>query len=86
MTCRKSLFPRILYTVLGMALMGASACHGGDSLSAAREMFDDYHYAAGLVPLRQAAEAGDLDARRTLGLMLLHGETVYGAEVPGNRE
>ena len=82
----KSNLSRTLFLSLGLAFMSISACHADSHLSEAREMFDDYRYAAGLVPLRQAATAGNRDARRTLGLMLLYGEALYGAEVPTRRE
>lgn len=86
MTYAKSNLSRALFVGLGLVFTSATACHADDNLSAAQEMFADYRYAAGLVPLRQAAEAGNRDARRTLGLMLLHGEALYGTEVPTNRE
>jgi len=86
MTHTKSNLSRALFMSLGLLFMSATACHADDNLSAAREMFADYRYAAGLVPLRKAAEAGDRAASRTLGLMLLQGEALYGAEVPRNRE
>lgn len=82
----KSNFSRTLFISLGLAFTSITACHADDQLSEARELFADYRYAAGLAPLRQAAIAGNRDARRTLGLMLLHGEALYGAEVPANRE
>lgn len=77
---------RALFMGLGLLFMSATACLADDNLSAAQEMAADYRYAAALVPLRKAAETGDRDARRTLGLMLFHGEAVYGAEVPTNRK
>lgn len=86
MTHTKSNLSRALFMGLGVVFMSATACHADDNLSAAREMFADYRYAAGLVHLRQAAESGDRDARRTLGLMLFHGEALYSTEVPTNRE
>lgn len=86
MTHAKSNLSRALFIGLGLVFMSATACHANDNRSDAQEMFADYRYAAGLVPLRQAAEAGNRDARRTLGLMLLHGEALYGTEVPTNRE
>lgn len=75
------------WILVAMAMSMAGAAHSGpaDEYAAAQELFGEYRYAAGLVHLRNAAEAGDLSARRTLGLMLLHGETLYGKEVPGNR-
>ncbi len=75
------------WILVAMAMSMAGPAHSGpaDEYAAAQELFGEYRYAAGLVQLRKAAEAGDLSARRTLGLMLLHGETLYGAEVPADR-
>lgn len=86
MTSTASKLNRALAMGMRLLLIGATSVHAGGSLSNAQEMFDEHRYAAGLVPLRQAAETGDRDARRTLGLMLLHGQALYGAEVPTNRE
>ena len=49
-------------------------------------MFAEHRYAAGLVPLQMAAEVGDRDARRTLGLMLIYGQSLYNTEISTNRE
>lgn len=77
---------RAILVVLGLLLTNTSSCFADDNLSIAQEMFADYRYAAGLAPLREAAEAGNRDARQILGLMLLNGDALYGAEVPTNRE
>ena len=86
MTSTASKLNRALLKGMGLLLIGATSSHAGGSLSDAQEMFGEHRYAAGLAPLRQAAETGNGDARRTLGLMLLHGQALYGAEVPTNRE
>lgn len=75
-----------LFVGLGLLLMNAPACRADDQLFEALELFADFRYSAGLAPLRSAAAAGSVDARRTLGLMLLHGEALYGTEVPTNRK
>lgn len=67
-------------------LVGTASSHTEEHMSAAQDPFAEHRYAAGLVPLRQAAETGDRDARRTLGLMLLYGQALYGTEVPTKRE
>jgi len=82
----KSRFNRALCMGIGLLLIGATSSHADGNLFAAQEMFTGHRYAAGLVHLRKAAETGDRDARRTLGLMLLYGEALYGVEVPTNRE
>lgn len=46
----------------------------------------DYHYAEAQRYFQAAAEQGDRNARRTLGLMLLYGGQLYGQEIAGNRE
>ena len=82
----KSRFNRALCMGIGLLLIGTTSSHADGNLFAAQEMFTEHRYAAGLVHLRKAAETGDRDARRTLGLMLLYGEALYGVEVPTNRE
>lgn len=65
---------------LPLSFLGAAASAG--DLENAREMFADYRYAEGLIPLQRAAQAGDRQARRDLGLMLLYGENLYGPAIP----
>lgn len=86
MTSTASKLYRALFIGMGLLLVSASSSHADGNLSAAQEMFAEHRYAAGLAHLRKAAEAGDREARRTLGLMLLYGATLYQAEVPTNRE
>lgn len=82
----KSRSNRALCMGVGLLLIGATSSHADENLFAAQEMFAGHRYAAGLVHLRKAAETGDRDARRTLGLMLLYGEALYDDEVPTNRK
>jgi len=42
---------------------------------------ESYQYSVALMHFAAAAEHGDKDAQRNLGLMLLYGERLYGAEV-----
>lgn len=79
---------RYLVLVLGAAsllagpgVMAASPSAYELGLAAAA----DYHYAEALRYFQTAAEQGDRDARRTLGLMLLYGGHLYGQEIVGNR-
>lgn len=84
-TCKHARF-LFLSTSLFIALTTSSHAEDKLMLASAREMFAEHRYAAGLVPLQKAAEMGDPDARRTLGLMLLYGQSLYTTEVPTNRE
>lgn len=77
---------RTLFMGMALLFITATSSHAAGNLSAAQEMFTEHRYAAGLVHLRKAAETGDRNARRTLGLMLLYGEALYDTEVPTNRE
>ena len=52
----------------------------------ALDLFDEYRYAEGSIHLRTAANGGHVLAQRTLGLMLLHGSSLYGHEVRGDRQ
>lgn len=56
-----------------------SAPHAAYGLG--QEAIADYRYGEALAHFRQAAEHGDRDAQRILGLMLLYGESLYGQEV-----
>lgn len=76
---------RFLFVSASLFLAFATSCQAEDKLASAMEMFAEHRYAAGLVPLQTAAEMGDRDARRTLGLMLLYGQSLY-TEVSTNRE
>lgn len=74
--------------VAALAICGSATTIAAatDDYLTAQELFADFRYAAGLIPLRAAAEAGDVRARRALGLMLLHGDAVYGSEIAANRD
>lgn len=79
---------RFLFSFVSASLLFpfATLCQAEDKLALAREMFAEHRYPAGLVPLQTAAEMGDRDARRTLGLMLLYGQSLYNTDVSTNRE
>ena len=64
-----------------LLLTAVAPCYG-DGLAPAPQAGDPYHYGQALVPLNAAASAGNRQARLSLGLMLLHGESLYGPEVP----
>lgn len=67
-------------------LMLGAPSYAADDLASAQEMFHQYRYGEGLASLHKAAEAGDRQARLSLGLMLFHGEALYGPEVPRQHE
>lgn len=50
------------------------------------EAIESYRYSEALKHFRDAAEQGDVNACRNLGLMLLYGEALYGKEVASNPE
>ena len=81
--CKRTWF---LFVSASLFLAFTTSCNAEDKLASAREMFAEHRYADGLAPLQKAAEMGDRDARRTLGLMLLYGQSLYNTEVPTNRE
>lgn len=54
-------------------------------LEAAAEAAADFKYGEALALYRAAAELGDVRAQRTIGLMLLKGESLYGPEVKADR-
>lgn len=47
---------------------------------------DNYRYSEALMHFQKAAEGGDREARRNLGLMLLYGHLLYGKEVERNQD
>ena len=68
---------RPLVISAGLFLAFTTSCNAEDQWTAAQEMFAEHHFSAGLVHLQKAAESGDRRARRTLGLMLLYGKSLY---------
>lgn len=49
------------------------------------EAVTSYRYSEALMHFQAAAEQGDRNARRNLGLMLLYGDQLYGKEIPRNQ-
>lgn len=47
---------------------------------------DQQNYAEALEHFRQAAAQGHRDAQRASGMMLMYGSSLYGAEVPTERD
>jgi TPR repeat protein len=66
-----------LLLLAGKPAAAMAATPYGSGVEAAAE----HRYAEALASFRQAAELGDRNAMRTLGLMLLYGESLYGPEV-----
>ena len=65
----------------------APAAHAGVSeYELGLEAAANYRYAETLAHFLAAAERGDRNARRAVGLMLLYGDLLYGQEVPRDRE
>ena len=69
------------YIACILLLSAGASCYAADDLASAQEMFDQYRYGQGLAPLERAARSGDRQARLSLGMMLIHGESLYGQEV-----
>ena len=49
------------------------------------EATNDYRYSDALMHFMAAAEQGDKEAQRNLGLMLLYGDRLYNGEISRNR-
>ena len=69
------------FRLASLLLLTAVAPCYGDGLAPAPQAVEAYHYGQALAPLNAAASAGNRQARLSLGLMLLHGESLYGPEV-----
>lgn len=76
---------RSLAITASIFLTFTTSCNAENNWTSAQEMFAEHRFSAGLVHLQKAAESGDRDARRTLGLMLLYGKSLYSTEVPTDR-
>ena len=83
MCCNKKL--AALATVILASLAHPALASGEAELAAALDHAADHRYAIALAHFRLSAEQGNVQAQRSLGLMLLKGEPLYGGEVPGNR-
>lgn len=72
--------------IVTVFLLATPATAGSPALERALQSIDAYRYSEARMHLQFAAERGDREAQRNLGLMLLHGETLYGKEVPTDIE
>lgn len=75
----------ILATLAATALATPALASGEVELELALGDAADHRYASALSHFRLSAAEGNLQAQRSLGLMLLKGEDRYGSEVRGNR-
>lgn len=74
-----------LATVILASLAHPALASGEAELAAAMDYAADHRYAIALAHFRLSAEQGNVQAQRSLGLMLLKGETLYGSEVASSR-
>ncbi len=71
-------------TLLALA-SGQAFAHGDEAVARAQEAIQDYRYDQALAHYREAAQLGNRFAQRTLAMMLLKGEALYGKEVAADR-
>ena len=69
-----------------LLLTAPAAVAGNRSYELGLEASSNYRYADAVQHFQAAAEQGERDGQRNLGLMLLYGERLYGADVRRNRE
>ena len=68
-----------LAAAIGIALCAPGFARADDAYDRAMEAAEAWDYAEAASWLRIAAERGDVRAQERLGLMLVHGERLYGA-------
>lgn len=71
--------------LLALLALALPALAGSPAFERAQEAIADHRYAEARSQLQLAAEQGDRDAQRSLGLMLLYGEALYGPQVRADR-
>lgn len=84
MKTRRHLF----MTCTAMALLCpiSTAFAANPSYERGIEATNDYRYSEALMYFTAAAEQGDKDAQRNLGLMFLYGDRLYDGDIPRNRK
>lgn len=82
---RPSLHAVLAAALLATGLPAAQADAPNPYYAAGTEAAGELRYAAALAHFQQAAAAGDRDALRTSGLMLLYGEALYGPAIRQDR-
>lgn len=75
-----------LSVAAAMQCFALTAGAGSPAFELGLEALNDYRYTVALMHFKQAAEQGDLEAQRNLGLMLFYGSKLYGADVQSNHE
>ncbi|MCU0896640.1 MAG: hypothetical protein MUC55_03975 [Burkholderiales bacterium] len=68
-----------LAVVIGVALLAPNPARADDAYDRAMDAAEAWDYAEAASWLHVAAERGDVRAQERLGLMLVHGERLYGA-------
>lgn len=84
MKTRRHIFT--LGTAAALLFATATAIAASPSYEHGLEATRNHRYSEALMHFTIAAEQGDRDAQRNLGLMLLYGERLYGRDVSRNRE
>ena len=82
-------FRRYLFapaTAAALLFTGFPTMASGPLYEQGLEAVGDYRYSVALMNFTAAAERGDRDAQRSLGLMLLYGERLYGSDVHLDRQ
>lgn len=75
----------VLTTLAAAAFASPAMASGEAELELALGDAADYQYSSAFSHFRLSAEAGNVQAQRSLGLMLLNGEALYGNQIKGNR-
>lgn len=83
MSTRRTIF--MLGSAAALLLSTPAAMAVNPSYEHGLKATNNYRYSEALMHFTAAAEQGDRDAQRNLGLMLLYGDRLYGHEAPRNR-
>lgn len=84
MNTRRNIF--MISTAAALLFSTPAAIAGNPSYERGLEAASDHRYSEALMHFTAAAEQGDRNAQRNLGLMLLYGDRLYGRDVPRNHE
>jgi TPR repeat protein len=83
--CSKRIFVCIS-AMTALLLSTPAAVAASRSYERGLEATSNYRYSEALMHFQAAAEQGERSAQRTLGLMLLYGERLYGPDIHRNHE
>lgn len=80
-------FPLVTVLLVALLLLAVPAAQAASSSSYEQglEAVTHYRYSEALMHFQAAAEQGNRDAERNLGLMLLYGDRLYGGDVVRNQ-